>query len=110
VRTVVIPLLLLAALGAAPGLAVAAIVLAVLEAVWSLFDVSSIFAFLETAKLGQAGFYGALVGLGSAGGGFLGGYVSMRFDFAALFMLSSILCAGAFAAFFLQFRSRRFAR
>ena len=110
VRTVVIPLLLLAALGAAPGLALAAIVLAVLEAVWSLFDVSSMFAFLETARLGQAGFYGALVGLGSAGGGFLGGYVSMRFDFAALFMLCSILCAGAFASFFLQFRSRQFAR
>lgn len=105
VRTVVIPLLLLAALGAAPGIALAAIVLAVLEAVWSLFDVSSMFAFLETAQLGQAGFYGALVGLGSAGGGFLGGYVSMRFDFLALFVLCSILCAGAFVAFFLQFRS-----
>ncbi len=108
VRTLVIPLLLLAALGAAPGLAVAAIVLAILEAVWSLFDVSSMFAFLETAQLGQAGFYGALVGLGSAGGGFLGGYVSMQFDFAALFLLCSVLCAGAFAAFFLQFRGRRF--
>lgn len=108
VRTIVIPLLLLAALGAAPGLAVAAVVLAVLEGVWSLFDVSSMFAFLETAQVGRAGFYGALVGLGSAGGGFLGGYVSMQFDFAALFMLCSILCAGAFAAFFLQFRSRHF--
>ena len=110
VRTIVIPLLLLAALGAAPGLAVAAIVLAVLEAVWSLFDISSMFAFLETAQVGQAGFYGALVGLGSAGGGFLGGYISMEFDFAALFVLCSILCAGAFTAFFMQFRSRRFAR
>jgi predicted MFS family arabinose efflux permease len=106
VRTVVIPLLLLAALGAAPGLALAAIVLALLEAVWSLFDISSMFAFLETAQLGQAGFYGALVGLGSAGGGFLGGYVSMQFDFTALFALCSVLCAGAFTAFFLQFRGR----
>jgi predicted MFS family arabinose efflux permease len=106
VRMVVIPLLLLAALGAAPGLAVAAVVLAVLEAVWSLFDVSSMFAFLETARVGQAGFYGALVGMGSAGGGFMGGFVSMQFDFATLFMLCSILCAGAFVAFVLQFRSR----
>jgi predicted MFS family arabinose efflux permease len=104
VRMVVIPLLLLAALGAAPGLAVAAIVLAVLEVVWSLFDVSSMFAFLETAQVGQAGFYGALVGLGSAGGGFLGGYVSMQFDFGPLFMLCSVLCAGALVAFVLQFR------
>ena len=110
VRTIVIPLLLLAALGATPGLATAAIVLAVLEAVWSLFDISSMFAFLETAQVGQVGFYGALVGLGSAGGGFLGGYVSSEFDFAALFMLCSILCAGAFTAFFMQFRSGRFAR
>jgi predicted MFS family arabinose efflux permease len=106
VRTVVIPLLLLAALGAAPGLAVAALVLAVLEAVWSLFDVSSMFAFLETARVGQAGFYGALVGLGSAGGGFMGGFISMQFDFTALFMLCSLLCAGAFVAFALQFRVR----
>jgi len=105
VRMVVIPLLLLAALGAAPGLAVAAVVLAVLEGVWSLFDVSSMFAFLETAQVGQAGFYGALVGLGSAGGGFLGGFVSMQFDFAALFMLCSGLCAFAFVAFVLQFRN-----
>jgi MFS family permease len=105
VRMVVLPLLILAALGAAPGLAVAAVVLAVLEGVWSLFDVSSMFAFLETAQVGRAGFYGALVGLGSAGGGFLGGFVSMQFDFAPLFILCSLICAGALAAFALQFRS-----
>ncbi len=105
VRMVVIPLLLLAALGAAPGLAVAAVVLAALEGVWSLFDVSSMFAFLETAQVGRAGFYGALVGLGSAGGGFLGGFVSMQFDFASLFILCSVICAGALVAFVLQFRN-----
>jgi MFS family permease len=104
VRMAVIPLLLMAALGAAPGFAVAALVLAVLEGFSSLFDVSSMFAFLETAQLGRAGFYGALVGLGTAGGGFLGGYISMRFDFAPLFMLCSLLCAGALVAFALQFR------
>lgn len=104
VRMVVMPLLLLAALGAAPGLAVAAVVLALLEGVSSLFDVSSMFAFLETAQMGRAGFYGALVGLGSAGGGFLGGFVSMQFDFAPLFVLCSAICAGALVAFALQFR------
>jgi predicted MFS family arabinose efflux permease len=107
VRIVVIPLLLLAALGAVPGLAIAVVVLAVLEVVWSLFDVSSMFAFLETARVGKAGFYGALVGLGSAGGGFLGGYVSMQFDFATLFILCSVICAGALVAFMLQFRGAR---
>ncbi|MFI5404192.1 MAG: MFS transporter, partial [Candidatus Gagatemarchaeaceae archaeon] len=66
VRVVVLPLLLLAALGATPGLVAALVVLAVLEGVWSLFDVSSTFAFLETARVGRAGFYGALMGLGSA--------------------------------------------
>jgi predicted MFS family arabinose efflux permease len=101
-RTVVIPLLLLAAIGATPGLAAAAVVLAVLEVVWSLFDVSSTFAFLETARTGRAGFYGGLVGLGSAGGGFLGGFVSMQFGFTSLFALCSVLCAGALVALFVS--------
>ena len=103
-RVVVLPLLLLAAIGASPGLAAAALVLAVLEVLWSLFDVSSTFAYLETAKVGRAGFYGAIVGLGSAGGGFLGGYFSMEWGFTALFGLCSLLCAGAFLAFAVQYR------
>ena len=103
-RMVVLPLLLLAAMGAVPGLVAAALVLAVLEAVWSLFDVSSMFAYLETAKVGRAGFYGALVGLGSAGGGFLGGLFSMELGFATLFAFCSVLCAGALLAFAVQYR------
>jgi MFS family permease len=103
-RIVAIPLLLLGGLGATSGLAAAALVLALLETVWSIFDVSSTFAFLETAKLGRAGFYGAIVGLGSAGGGFLGGFFSMELGFTALFMLCSLLCAGAFVAFAVQYR------
>jgi len=103
-RIVVLPLLILAAIGSSPGLAAAALVLAVLEAVWSLFDVSSMFAFLETAKVGRAGFYGALVGLGSAGGGFLGGLFSMELGFPSLFVLCSVICAGAIVAFLVQFK------
>jgi predicted MFS family arabinose efflux permease len=103
-RIVVLPLLIMAAIGSSPGLAAAALVLAVLEAVWSLFDISSMFAFLETAKVGRAGFYGALVGLGSAGGGFLGGAFSLELGFPSLFVFCSVLCAAAFAAFLLQFR------
>jgi MFS family permease len=103
-RMVVLPLLVLAALGGAPGLAAAALVLGMLEILWSLFDVSSTFAYLETAKMGRAGFYGALVGLGSAGGGFLGGIYSMQYGFASLFILCGVLCAVALAAFVAQFR------
>ncbi len=104
-RMVVLPMLLLGAIGASPGLAAAALILAVLEILWSLFDVSSTFAFLETAKVGRAGYYGAIVGLGSAGGGFLGGFFSNAWGFAPLFMLCSVLCAAALAAFVLQFRN-----
>ena len=103
-RMIVLPLLVLAALGGAPGLAATALVLALLEALWSLFDVSSTFAFLNTAKIGRAGFYGGLVGLGSAGGGFLGGFVSMQFGFGSLFVLCSLLCSLALAAFAVQYR------
>ena len=104
-RMVVLPMLVLGAIGASPGLMAAAIVLAVLEVLWSLFDVSSMFAYLETAKVGRAGFYGALVGLGGAGGGFLGGLYSNAWGFDSLFMLCSILCALALASFVLQFRN-----
>jgi predicted MFS family arabinose efflux permease len=105
-RMVVIPLLLFTALGAAPGLALGAGILASLESLWTLFDVSSTFAFLESAPDGRAGFYGALIGLGAAGGGFLGGFVSMQFGFSWLFVLCSVVCAGALVAFGLQFRAR----
>jgi predicted MFS family arabinose efflux permease len=104
-RMVVIPLLLLSALGATPGLALGAAILAILEVLWTLFDISSMFAFLETAPDGQAGFYGALIGLGAAGGGFLGGFVAKQLGFASLFALCSVICAGALVAFVLQFRS-----
>ncbi len=103
-RMIVLPLLLLAAMGASPGLAAAALVLALLEVLWSLFDISSTFAYLETAKIGRAGFYGALVGVGSAGGGFLGGVLSMEFGFTTLFVVCSGLCAAALAAFVVQYR------
>jgi len=103
-RIVALPLLLIAALGATSGLAGAILVLAVLEGLWSFFDILSTFAFLETARVGRAGFYGALVGLGSAGGGFLGGFISMQFGFATLFALCSLISAGVLIAFLLQFK------
>ena len=109
-RMIVLPLLLLGAVGAAPGLVAAAIVLAILEILWSLFDVSSTFAYLETAKVGRAGLYGALIGLGSAGGGFLGGFFSMEWGFPSLFVLCSFLCACAFGAFAAQYRGRNYLR
>ena len=104
-RMVILPMLVLGAVGALPGLVAAAIVLALLEILWSLFDVSSMFAYLETAKVGRAGFYGGLVGLGSAGGGFMGGFLSNAWGFESLFVLCSILCAVALAAFMLQYRN-----
>ena len=101
---VMLPFLLLASLGATPGFVLAVAVLAVLEGVLSLFDVSSMFSYLETAKVGRAGFYGAVVGLGSATGGFLGGYVAMQFGFTVLFVLCSLIYVGTLITFLLQFR------
>jgi predicted MFS family arabinose efflux permease len=105
-RTMVAPMLLLVAAGAGQGLFLAIVILAVLEAFWSLFDITSMFAFLESARAGRAGFYGAAVGLGAAGGGIIGGFVSMQFGFAVLFALSSAICAGSFLAFTAQSRGR----
>ena len=106
-RMVMIPMLVLAALGASPGLALAVGVLAVLETMWSVFDVSSTFAYLERAQVGKAGIYGAAVGLGSAGGAFMGGLVSQQFGFGALFGLCSVLCAITLTSFAIQFKNLR---
>ena len=105
VRMVATPFLALAALGAAPGLIASVTVLAALEAFWAMFDVSSTYAFLESARVGRAGYYGALVGLGAAGGGVLGGVVAMMLGFGLLFVVSAVLCAGSLVAFALQFRA-----
>ncbi len=103
-RTAAMPFLVLAAMGAGTGFAAAVLLLSVLEAFWSLFDVSSMFAFLENSRVGRAGFYGAAVGLGAAGGGVLGGWISSQFGFTALFGICSAVSGFALVAFALQFR------
>jgi MFS family permease len=105
-RMVATPLLLLSALGATPGIVLGVVVLSILEGFWSLFDVTSTYAFLETSRVGRAGFYGAMIGLGSAVGGLLGGAFSMQFGFSALFTFCSVVCAGSLVSFVMQFRGR----
>jgi predicted MFS family arabinose efflux permease len=103
-RMVLIPLLILPALGAGSSVLVAAAVLAPLSGVWALFDVSSAFAYLEVSQIGQAGLYGALIGLGSAAGGFFGGFVSVHVGFPPLFAICSAIYATSLVTFALQFR------
>ena len=103
-RVVALPLLLLTGFGASLGLLAAVVVLSLLEVVWSVFDINSMAAYLETAKVGRAGFYGAIVGLGGAAGGFAGGAVSGQFGFGPLFFLCSVLCGAALVSFSLHFR------
>lgn len=98
-RVVAIPALLLVAVGASPGFAAAVGLMVLLEAVWSFFDVNSTFAYLERAQIGRAGYYGGLVGLGSAGGAFFGGYVSNLLGFPVLFLCCGVLCAVSFVSF-----------
>jgi len=105
-RMVATPLLLLSALGATPGIILGVVVLSILEGFWSLFDVTSTYAFLETSRIGRAGFYGAIIGLGSAVGGLLGGAFSMQFGFGALFTFCSVVCGGSLVSFAMQFRGR----
>lgn len=107
-RMLVIPFLLLSTMGTFSGLVAAVVVLATLEGFWSLFDISSTYAFLESARVGQVGFYGAITGLGAAAGGVLGGYVSMQFGFVTLVAVCSAVCACALAAFLIQFRGMGF--
>ncbi len=104
-RMVLIPLFVLQAASGAPmGLTMAVVILVVLGVIWALFDVSSACLFMENSHVGRAGFYSAVMGLGSAAGGLLGGYVSMYYGFTALFAACSLIYAATLAVFAVQSR------
>ncbi|MDA4128074.1 MAG: MFS transporter [Thaumarchaeota archaeon] len=103
-RMLLIPLLIIPVMGLNSGLFLAVGVLASLGAAWALFDVASTCMFLEISQRGRAGFYGASIGLGSAVGGILGGYISMEYGFGLLFTFCSLIYAGSLIAFVLQFK------
>ncbi|HUI00041.1 MAG TPA: MFS transporter [Nitrososphaerales archaeon] len=81
--------------------------LAVMGGVWALFDVASTCMFLELARSGRVGLYGAFAGFGSAAGALLGGAVSMSYGFAVTFATCSLVYAVALAMFAMQFRGQR---
>lgn len=104
-RMFLIPLLaFLAVLDKYLGCALAAGILASLGVIWALFEVSSICLFLELSHLGRSGLYSALIGLGSAAGGLLGGYTSMFYGFKSLFMVCSLMYSATLLTFALQFK------
>ena len=104
-RIVLIPILTIQSiLGIYSGFTLAAGILALLGVFWVLFDVSSKCLYLELSQLGMTGLYGALIGLGSAVGGFLGGYVAMSYGFETLFILCSLIYTATLLTFTLQFK------
>ncbi len=104
-RVLLIPLLLLSTtLDSNRGFTSAAAILILLGVVWALFDVSSTCLYLELSQLGRTGFYSALIGIGSAAGGLLGGYISMFYGFETLFILCSLVYAATLFTFTLQHR------
>ncbi|MGH9920449.1 MAG: MFS transporter, partial [Nitrososphaerales archaeon] len=70
-RMVMIPALLVA--GGQTGFTADFAALAVMGGVWALYDVASTCMFLELARSGRVGLYGAFAGLGAAAGSLLGG-------------------------------------
>jgi len=104
-RMVMIPVLLVE--GGRVGFASAFAVLAVMGGVWALYDVASTCMFLEQARTGRVGLYGAFAGLGSAVGSLLGGAISMSYGFGATFAACCLVYAVALAMFVLQFRGTR---
>jgi MFS family permease len=104
-RMILIPLLMVqGTLGSFFAFTLAAIILTLLGITWALFDVSSTCLYIELSSIGRAGFYSALLGLGSAIGGFLGGYVSSNYGFEALFTICSSIYAFSLVLFALQFK------
>ena len=107
-RMLMIPALLVA--GGQVGFMADFAVLAVMGGVWALYDVASTCMFLELARSGRVGLYGALAGLGAAAGSLLGGAVSMSYGFWVTFAICSLVYAVALAMFALQFRGTGRAR
>ena len=101
-RMLMIPALLL--VGGRAGFTADFAVLAVMGGVWALFDVASTCMFLELARSGRVGLYGAFAGLGTAAGGLLGGVISMSYGFGVTFAVCSLAYAVALATFVLQFK------
>jgi len=104
-RMLLIPALLLA--GGQVGFTADFAVLAVMGGIWALYDVASTCMFLELARSGQVGLYGAFAGLGAAAGSLLGGAISMSYGFGVTFAGCSLAYAVALAMFVLQFRGAR---
>lgn len=108
-RMMLIPLLIL--VGASSGslaLLMISVILAFLGFVWAMFDVSSTSMFMQLSRVGKAGTYSALTGLGSASGGLIGGYVAMSRGFEDLFIFCSMIYTATLVAFVLQ--SRKWSR
>jgi predicted MFS family arabinose efflux permease len=106
-RMLMIPALLVA--GGQVGFTADFAVLAVMGGIWGLYDVASTCMFLELARSGRVGLYGAFAGLGSAAGSLLGGAISMSYGFGVTFAVCSLVYAVALAMFVLQFRGTRHA-
>jgi len=85
------------------GLASAAAILILLGVVWAFFDVSSTCLYLELSQIGRTGYYSALIGISSAVGSFVGGYISMYYGFNSLFTFCSSMYIIALILFILQF-------
>jgi predicted MFS family arabinose efflux permease len=106
-RMLMIPSLLV--VGGHVGFMTAFAVLAVMGGGWALYDVASTCMFLELARSGRVGLYGAFAGLGAAAGSLLGGAISMSYGFGVTIAACSLVYAVALAMFVLQFRGARHA-
>jgi MFS family permease len=104
-RMVMIPALLL--VGGQVGFTADFGLLAVMGGVWALYDVASTCMFLELARSGRVGLYGAFAGLGAAAGSLLGGAISMSYGFGATFAVCSLVYGVALLMFVLQFKGMR---
>jgi MFS family permease len=104
-RMLLIPALLV--VGGHVGFTTAFAALAVMGGAWALYDVASTCMFLELARSGRVGLYGAFAGLGAAAGSLLGGAISMSYGFGVTFGACSLVYAVALAMFVLQFRGTR---
>jgi MFS family permease len=92
-------LILVAQLSALASVGLAAVVLIVFGLLNALFLVNTLSLSMEVIPAGKSGLFNVLIGVGGAGGSFLGPLIAQSFGFLTVFIMASVVFLLTYVAF-----------
>jgi MFS family permease len=92
-------LILVAQLSALASVGLAAVVLIVFGLLNALFLVNTLSLSMEVIPAGKSGLFNVLIGVGGAGGSFLGPLIAQSFGFLTVFIMAGVVFLLAYVAF-----------